>query len=97
MLEHVLIRGQPLTEPRVNGMNALTFQYLDSYALERIEVVRGPATVLYGITGGFGGELNQILKKPTDSFHANFGYNNGSFSHRRYEGDVSGPIPGTDV
>ncbi len=59
--ERLFIRGQLLTEPRVNGVNVPTGQYLDSYAVERLEVVRGPATVLYGVTGSFGGEVNQIL------------------------------------
>jgi iron complex outermembrane receptor protein len=94
--ERIYLRGQYLNEPRVDGINNQTLQYVDSYALERVEIVRGPATVLYGITGAFGGELNQILKSPTDTFQGNFGVHGGDFALHRYEGDISGPVPGTD-
>lgn len=95
----LLVRGQT-PEARVDGaliMQSSTSQnWLDAYALDRIEVVRGPATVLYGVTGEFGGEINQVLKKPTSDFRANFGFKSGDFMRRRLEGDVSGPVPGTD-
>lgn len=94
-LDHLLIRGQQVNEPRVNGVNASTAQFLDSFALERIEFVRGPATVLYGVTGAFGGELNQILKRPESEFQAEFGFRSGDYMRRRFEGDVTGAIPGT--
>lgn len=35
----------------------------DPYTLERVEVVRGPASVLYG-QGGFGGLVNLVSKRP---------------------------------
>jgi outer-membrane receptor for ferric coprogen and ferric-rhodotorulic acid len=94
--ENLLIRGQALNQPRINGINAQAQQFVDSYALERIELVRGPATVLYGITGAFGGELNQILKKPQAGFHTDFGFSSGTFERRRFQADVTGSVPGTD-
>lgn len=92
--QRVIIRGTT-TVQRVDGIQDANL-FLDSYALERVEVVRGPATVLYGITGAFGGEFNQILKRPSNELHANVGYRAGDFAMRRLEGDVSGPIPATD-
>ena len=69
---------------------------VDGFALDRVEVVRGPATALHGITRSFGGEINSVLKRPTHDFQLSAGYEHGSFNTDRYSLDVSGPIPGTD-
>jgi outer membrane receptor for ferric coprogen and ferric-rhodotorulic acid len=94
--EILLLRGEQTQTPRINGMTTAAFSMLDSYLTERLEVVRGPATVLYGVTGAFGGELNQILKKPQTDFHAELGIIAGSFEEMRYRGDITGSVPGTD-
>ncbi len=39
----------------------------DTWSAERIEVLRGPASVLYG-EGAIGGVINFVPKKPTDYF-----------------------------
>lgn len=94
--ESLLIRGQSAGAPRINGIDAYSSTYLDSYALERLEVVRGPATVVYGVTGAFGGEMNQILKSAGESGAGNFGFEAGDFDRLRFEADVGGPVPGTN-
>ena len=94
--EALQIRGQSAGAPRINGIDAYSSTYLDSYALERLEVVRGPATVLYGVTGSFGGEMNQILKAASDTGQAGFGIEAGDFDRLRFEADLGGPIPGTN-
>jgi iron complex outermembrane receptor protein len=93
--EAIQIRGQDSGAPRINGIDVYSSSYLDGYALERLEVVRGPATVVYGVTGSFGGEINQILKAPTDTLLGNVGFEFGDFDRQRVEADVAGPIPGT--
>ena len=90
------LRGQNVAQPRIDGINYSTSQFVDSYALDRIEVVRGPATVLYGVTGAFGGEINQVLKKPKADFSAELGFSDAQFTGRRWQADVTGAIPGTD-
>lgn len=95
-LQQLSLRGQRLSQGRINGINARSEQFVDSFALDRLEIVRGPATVLYGVSGAFGGELNQILKKPQAGLHGNFGVEGGDFDNRRIEGDITGSIPGTD-
>lgn len=45
------------------GAGALTFPF-DTWSVERIEVLRGPASVIYG-EGAIGGVVNIIPKKPT--------------------------------
>jgi iron complex outermembrane recepter protein len=94
--ESIRIRGQSPGSPRINGIRAYSSTLLDSYALERLEVVRGPATVVYGVTGSFGGAINQILKSADDTSQAGFGFEAGDFDRMRFEADVGGPIPGTD-
>lgn len=94
--EELLIRGQSLGAPRINGIEAYSSTYLDNAAIERLEVVRGPATVLYGVTGAFGGEINQILKSATADGRADFGLEGGDFDRFRVEADVGGAVPGTD-
>ena len=94
--EFLIIRGQDAGAPRVNGIAAYSPSYLDAYATERLEIVRGPATVLYGVTASFGGEVNQVLKAPSANFSGNIGLEAGDFDRQRFEADVTGAIPGTD-
>ncbi len=94
--EFLLVRGQELVNPRINGINAYSASYLDSYATERLEIVRGPATVLYGVTASFGGEINQVLKSPSATFGGDIGIEAGDFDRKRFEADMTGAIPGTD-
>jgi hemoglobin/transferrin/lactoferrin receptor protein len=51
---------------------------VDLSLLERVEVVRGPSSVLYG-TDAIGGVVNMITRTPTiDGVHGNAGYRFGS-------------------
>lgn len=45
-----------------NAFNTITFPF-DTWGVERIEVLKGPASVLYG-EGGIGGAYNVIPKRP---------------------------------
>lgn len=94
--ERLLLRGQALSQPRINGINVDTDKLVDSFALDRLEVVRGPATVLYGVTGEFGGEVNQFLKRPQQDFDYEIGYEGGDFDRNRVRADITGSVPGTD-
>ena len=50
------------------GTGTVTFPF-DTWSAERIEVLRGPASVMYG-EGAIGGVVNVVPKKPTDYFTA---------------------------
>ena len=50
--------------------------WLPAVAIERIEVVRGPMSSLYG-SEALGGVINVITRKATDAWHGQFGYNGG--------------------
>ncbi len=64
---------------------------VEPYGLERIEILRGPSSVLYG-NGSLGGVVNAITKRPTDTPLAEVELEAGNF--HRYAGkfDLSGPI-----
>lgn len=68
---------------QLKGAAFASFCTLDPYGAERIEVLRGPASVLYG-QGEPGGIINYVSKRPTDKpFHeVELAY--GNYNH--YEG-----------
>jgi outer membrane receptor for ferric coprogen and ferric-rhodotorulic acid len=94
-LDRILLRGVVIGGHRVNGTRFRSTRSLDGFAMERIEVVRGPATALYGASGSFGGEINNILKSPTSSPQALVGLVMGDFDRSEVELDLSGPVGGT--
>ena len=61
----------------------------EPYGLERIEVLRGPASVLYG-QGGPGGIVNLVSKKPTETPQGEVRVSAGSHDHHQVNADVSG-------
>jgi iron complex outermembrane recepter protein len=60
----------------------------DSVNIERIEVVRGPAALLYGI-GNFGGVVNYLIKTPQPKRRGSVDATFGSFGMKRGEFDVN--------
>ncbi|WP_343715419.1 TonB-dependent siderophore receptor [Inquilinus sp.] len=63
----------------------------EPYGLERIEVLRGPSSVLYGQLSP-GGVVNAISKRPTDTPFHELNAEYGSFGRTQFSGDTSGPI-----
>jgi outer membrane receptor protein involved in Fe transport len=80
----VLSNGQPLNE----NLGAASFIAQEGRAdlgdVERIEVVRGPGSLLYG-TGAVSGVLNLVLRPPDapDEAHANVGVYDNHVAHAR--------------
>jgi iron complex outermembrane recepter protein len=94
-IQRIILRGIVDSDRRANGIllgGGLT--EIQSYATERIEIVRGPATALYGVTGSFGGEINNILKKPLDTPRMQLGASIGSYDSRDVYTDITGPLLG---
>lgn len=63
----------------------------DTVNVERIEVVRGPASALYG-PGLPGGSINFVTKRPSTERQLTFRLSAGSFSTFRGEIDAAGPV-----
>ncbi|PNM46793.1 TonB-dependent receptor domain-containing protein [Bordetella parapertussis] len=87
----VLLNGQ-----RINNANGggIALNALPPQAIERIEIVRGAASSLYG-ADAIGGVINIITREPGDkalSAYANAGY--GTYGTSRYDAGVSGAADG---
>ncbi len=92
------IRGQLYVGSHyVDGMKAtfgvgnLTMPQFDTYNIERIDVVRGPTSVLYG-QGYPGGMINIITKRPTADPLREVTVGFGSYGEVFGTFDLSGPI-----
>ena len=57
---------------------------------ERIEVVKGPQSALYGRVA-FGGAINYISKKPGDETESSFSVDAGDYGQFEIKGATSGP------
>ncbi|MEQ4659833.1 TonB-dependent receptor [Providencia manganoxydans] len=71
LLDSLYIRGFPITEGNIgefalNGIYGVSpnFQLLTDYA-ERVDILKGPASLLYGMSpeGGVGGVINVVTKR----------------------------------
>ena len=63
----------------------------DPYALERVEILRGPASVLYG-QGPSAGIVSLVSKRPLAEARREIGIDYGSFSRKRVNADATGPL-----
>lgn len=64
----------------------------DTWTVDRIEVLGGPASVLYG-TGAIGGVVNVIPRRPnTESFQHSYRLTAGSYDTYRAGIDTTGPL-----
>src|SRR5690606_18657216 len=61
----VLLNGQPVSDPS-SPSNAFNFAFMTMENVERIEVVRGPQSALYG-SQAIGGVINIITKQGTST------------------------------
>ncbi|EGP06406.1 ferrichrome-iron receptor [Bradyrhizobiaceae bacterium SG-6C] len=64
---------------------------IEPYGLERIEVLRGPSSGLYGQSDP-GGLINMVSKRPTATPHYDFETTFGNFNYKQGAFDIGGPI-----
>lgn len=92
------VRGFETQATMVNGLPGLTSGSLDPANIERIEVIKGPSSTLFG--GPFisyGGLVNTVTKKPYSGFGGEISYIAGSFGLNRITADVNTPLKGDEV
>lgn len=70
--------------------NSQSSRPLDSFLFERIEVLKGPASLLYG-EGAVGGAVNYVSKLPSDTFKSEASASIGAWDTYRAALDVGGP------
>lgn len=68
-----------------------TGSFLETANLQQIEVLRGPASILYG-NAEPGGVINLVIKQPLETPFAEVGTQIGSFGFFRPTLDVTGPL-----
>ncbi len=99
----IFLDGRPLTDEYLGTVDIAEFPL---YAIERLEIVRGPGSVLYG-TNAMGGVVNLIPARGSDTSQTTLDAQTGSFrtytmaaSHGRALGPwdlfLSGAATGTD-
>lgn len=102
VLESMFLRGfggmgAAATNPQFyNGLPLMTgtgwgAQVVDPSTLERVEVLRGPASVLYGQATP-GGIVNMVGKQPTDTPFHDIGIETGNRNRIQGSFDFGGPI-----
>ena len=87
----VLIDGLKINSA-TNGIPS--WQYLPLDQIERIEVVRGPRSSLYG-ADAIGGVVQIFTRQPADKFQGNAGAGFGTYGTRNLSAGVSGAEGGT--
>jgi len=65
----ILLNGRPMRDSLTGGNNMAFYRAIPLEIIERIEMVRGPGSVLYG-TNALAGAINVITKDP-EEYHAN--------------------------
>jgi len=86
--DQVTIRGfSAIADQFVDGLRDDALYFRDLSNIEQIEVLKGPASVLYG-RGSSGGLINRITKKPGIELNE-VGLTLGSWNQRRGEFDIA--------
>lgn len=93
--DNVRIRGSYPDEYQ-DGLRKLFDWYTsntrtDPFTLERIEVLRGPSSMLFG-QGTTGGVINMVSKRPQATRQGEIGVQYGSYNRRQLQADLTGPL-----
>ncbi|MEM8772410.1 MAG: TonB-dependent receptor [Pseudomonadota bacterium] len=84
----VLLDGVPLGDPTSVG-GGYDFSFFDAADIERIEILKGPQSTLWG-SDAIGGVVNFISKRPEDGFGGSLFAEGGSFATFRGGAAVNG-------
>lgn len=94
--DNFFIRGfNAVADMYVDGVRDTAQYYRDLSNTERIEVLEGPAAVLYG-RGSSGGLINRVTKRPQmEGKLGELSYTAGSYGEQRGTADLDTLVPGT--
>jgi outer membrane receptor for ferrienterochelin and colicins len=90
----ILINGRPIREGILGGINSPIYTAFPVEMIDRIEIVRGPGSVLYG-TNAFVGVINIITKSDKEKSSLDLKVTAGSFG--TYAGTATGALAKGDV
>jgi len=77
----------------MSSSNSYAQLRVDPYGMERIEILRGPSSVLYGQNAP-GGLVNMMSKRPTETPFHEVQFLGGSYDRVQGSVDLSGPVAG---
>ena len=81
---------------KLNGFSTYGIFRPDLAVVDRVEFVKGPTAIVYGVSH-YGGVMNTVTKKPQNQFAASIEGAGGTHDSHRFAGDVTGPIGGSGV
>lgn len=84
------------TDIYLDGMRDRGQYYRDTFALEQIEILMGPSSMLFG-RGSTGGVINQVMKKPSLAKATELGASVTSNGLTRFTADVNQPMDETSA
>ena len=86
-------RGFPVDfyDLRRDGLRTYSWSVREPAAVERIQYLRGPASVFYG-DGSPGALVNMVLKKPLAAPRYEFAVAGGGLGFGRFTADLTGPV-----
>lgn len=92
--DQFVVRGFTSTQPYLDGMRYQVGIYdgqMEPYGLERVEVLKGAASTLYGSLPP-GGLINAVSKQPTTEPLREVGLDVGSFKRKQLSADFGGAL-----
>lgn len=75
----------------LDGLRIYGGPQVDAWRLERVDVLKGPSSVMYG-EGDPGGLVNMTSKRPLAEARREIELENGTYGYRRVGFDVTGPL-----
>ena len=76
-----------------NGLPSNPRTASEIFNIERVEVIKGPSATLFGSqVTSYGGVVNNVTKKPFESFRGEVGYTTGSWGMNRITADINTPL-----
>lgn len=76
-----------------NGLTAGSVTLVDPVNIERLEVIKGPSSTLFGSSViSYGGLVNIVTKQPFDTYKGEVSYSGGSFGFNRLTADINTPL-----
>jgi iron complex outermembrane receptor protein len=90
---YYILRGFRTEASMIDGVPGQTNGEMDPINVEKIEVLKGPSTTLYGgAVTSLGGLINIITRKPIDTLGGEISYSMGSYNLNRVTADIYGPV-----
>ncbi len=90
----LLLNGRPIRDSAPGGINFDIYRNFPLEAIERLEVIRGPGSVLYG-TNAFSGVINIVTRAPSCPREVELHTTVGSFG--RVHGNVTAGVEGPQL